>query len=367
MADRIAVIDHGKLREFGTHDELMAKPNGMYRHLQDLQNLNFVAKKSEREKAQGGGREEEFEEENKNCSADETETKLSKDEEKKYAERARFLAKGGGYCFLVESIGAVFAGLMFPAWGFVFAYMVEVLYPRVDGCDDSRSPPIAWYPEYKSCQDYWDDAASFMQDLSFKVVYGLLGVMASSMIGNIVMFYGFGTATERLNKRVRDSAFANLIRQEVAYFDVLSVGTITTQLSDDAALIHSFSGHPIRMFVLSRSSVMVRIAVAFAYVWPLARLAFGLFPFMTVGKALQVRAYIGDETKVNETGDPNNLPPNSAGDIMVESLLNIRTVASLTIEEERVEQFEAAMAREDPRPIQQNIFKGSTLGVSFLA
>lgn len=39
-ADRIAVIDNGKVREIGSHDELMAKPNGKYRQLIQLQNLD---------------------------------------------------------------------------------------------------------------------------------------------------------------------------------------------------------------------------------------------------------------------------------------------------------------------------------------
>ncbi len=38
-ADRIAVIANGKVREIGSHDELMAKQNGHYRRLQAFQNL----------------------------------------------------------------------------------------------------------------------------------------------------------------------------------------------------------------------------------------------------------------------------------------------------------------------------------------
>lgn len=45
-ADRIAVIDNGKVREIGSHDELMSKPDGRYRRLQELQNLDVqVAEK----------------------------------------------------------------------------------------------------------------------------------------------------------------------------------------------------------------------------------------------------------------------------------------------------------------------------------
>ena len=39
-ADRIAVINEGQLVELGTHDELMAIPNGNYKHLYDMQFKN---------------------------------------------------------------------------------------------------------------------------------------------------------------------------------------------------------------------------------------------------------------------------------------------------------------------------------------
>lgn len=36
-ADKIAVIKHGRVVELGTHDELSARPDGLYRHLSSLQ------------------------------------------------------------------------------------------------------------------------------------------------------------------------------------------------------------------------------------------------------------------------------------------------------------------------------------------
>jgi len=39
-ANRIAVVDNGKVREIGNHDELMMKPHGYYKRLFELQNLD---------------------------------------------------------------------------------------------------------------------------------------------------------------------------------------------------------------------------------------------------------------------------------------------------------------------------------------
>lgn len=41
-ADRIAVVESGRIREIGTHDQLLAIPNGRYKLFQSLQNLDDV-------------------------------------------------------------------------------------------------------------------------------------------------------------------------------------------------------------------------------------------------------------------------------------------------------------------------------------
>ena len=106
--------------------------------------------------------------------------------------------------------------------------------------------------------------------------------MVASLVGNTLVFYGFGNATERMNKRVRDASFKNLVRQEVAYFDTRPVSTITSQLSEDAAMIHSFSGEPIRTLVMNSASVLVGLVVSFVYMWPFALVALCVLPFMVL-------------------------------------------------------------------------------------
>jgi ATP-binding cassette, subfamily B (MDR/TAP), member 1 len=88
-----------------------------------------------------------------------------------------------------------------------------------------------------------------MKTLAANVAYGSLASIVASLIGNILLYYGFGIAAERMNRRVRNAAFKSLVRQEVAFFDSHPVGTLTSQLQDDAALVHSFSGEPIRSLV----------------------------------------------------------------------------------------------------------------------
>ena len=116
---------------------------------------------------------------------------------------------------------------------------------------------------FANCEDYHNNVAQEMRHRSFVVGGYWAAVLASALIGHVLTFYGFGTASERLNKRVRDSSFAALLRQEVAFFDKRSVGRITSQLQDDAAKIHAFLGEPIRSFIIAIASFLTGIIISF--------------------------------------------------------------------------------------------------------
>ena len=63
-----------------------------------------------------------------------------------------------------------------------------------------------------------------------------------------------------------------------------------------------------------------------------------------------------------DEGDDEQIDANSPGAIVVESVSNIRTVASLGLEEERAEAYAVALDRADPHPLRSNLIKGKTNG-----
>lgn len=286
---------------------------------------------------------------------------------KESAKRARSFAKDDIGFFLVGSIGAMFAGLVFPSWGIIFAYMIELLYRPIGSCDDYneymnvtfRDKMVTMNSTSDPCEMLWEQEANEMRELSFKVTYGWLGVIAATMVGNILVVYGFGTASERMNRRIRQAAFNSLVRQEPEFFDRRSTGKITSQLQDDAALIHSFSGEPIRTLVMNVSSVLVGLVVSFYYMWPFALMTLVTLPFMGFGAEVEMRMYMGEDHVEAEEDE------NSPGGIVVETLLSMRTVAALTIEKRRSEEYLAALKREDPAALKTNIKKGATTGLGF--
>lgn len=164
-----------------------------------------------------------------------------------------------------KSDNLLFCGNHCFGWANGLHRQIELLFYPVAYCDESMATPPP--SPYESCQQYWDAVSEDMRELSFKVTYGLVGIIAAAMIGHTLVHVGFGTATERMNKRVRDASFGNLVRQEVAYFDLRPVAVITSELSDDAAMIHAFSGEPIRTLVMNLASVLVGVVVSFVFMW----------------------------------------------------------------------------------------------------
>lgn len=353
-ADRIAIVDRGKVREVGTHDELMAL-GGKYAKLVSLQNLGVQEKGVDREYEAEQKRDEtageEIPQEDMGYEEEE-EIEVDRAEEKSHAKRVRLLASGDHYYILVGAIGAVLAGATFPGMGFFLAFMIELLYTKVSFCDEEN--PIEPFPE---CDAYWQHEADEMQDFSFRISYGMLGIIVAALIGNVWLFWGFATATERMNKRVRDSAFSSLLRQEVAWFDVRSPGMISSQLADDAALLQAFVGEPVRTLVLNVASVVVGFAVSLYFMWPFALLTLGIIPFMSFGAEMETKMYLGEDK--GDRGQEESSP----GGLAIETLSNIRTVASLTLEDERAAEYKRALAEEEFDSTWKNLVKGSASGI----
>ena len=220
-ADRIGVVDKGKIREIGTHDELMAL-NQRYARLVALQDLG-----TQQNETTPGQKKEltsltEKGEPSKDVKDKVEAVEDDRESEKAFAKRARSLASEEKNYFFIGGIGAILAGLVFPGWGIAFGYMIEVLYPSILSCDDED--PVEQFP---TCQDYLDDEASTVRRKARQISFGYVALCISTLIGCTFLYWGFGNASESINKRVRDLAFTSIVRQEIGWFDLRNPGKYT--------------------------------------------------------------------------------------------------------------------------------------------
>jgi len=108
-ADRIAVIEKGKVREIGTHDELMSLPDGRYKYLQSLQDLSLAKAEKASTVAQMDKKEAAADADKKTEATEvdeEEEVEIDKEKAAANAKRARLMAAGDTYYLLVGGVGA---------------------------------------------------------------------------------------------------------------------------------------------------------------------------------------------------------------------------------------------------------------------
>ncbi|GMH83188.1 hypothetical protein TrST_g5119 [Triparma strigata] len=321
----IAVLGGGRLVEFGGHDELVAR-NGKYAKIIGEGNGDVIA-----------GTEEKKEEA---LTVDDDKGGVEEDEDFDVDDPAQFrkdvyalfLPNDTKWIFLTF-IGAILAGLVFPFWGTVFSLMISLLFQTVYTCNDANinAPKDPFYPnglgQFGTCSNYYSVVSEQMQNDSYTIVAYWAGLCACSIIGYALLLGAGGKVSENINKRIRDRSFRKLLSLEPAYHDVNKIGTSTTRLASDAALLKDFTLTPITSILLSLASVLVGVGIALAYMWPLALISILCIPIMAFATSVEMKMTLGTD------GDENNTKDEGAGVVVTEGLGSVRTVYSLGIEE----------------------------------
>jgi len=165
-----------------------------------------------------------------------------------------------------------------------------------------------------------------------------------------------------MNKRVRDDLFRSLLRQEVAYFDQHNVSSITSQFQDDVAVLHAFSGEPLRTFLIAVSSLLIGVIISLYYMWPVSLMALAMIPVLLFAAKAKVKNVMGstkDTSKSNDLGSPDA--------VAVETLLNMRTVASLNIEQIKRNEYSDALRGKHSSAFKAACIEGSAGGLAQFA
>jgi len=350
-ADRIAYIANGKVLELGTHEELMQKTNGRFRRLFEAQKRSTdVDVQAIKDSSVNDKTDDKIHDENKTDEEDVEEVHIKSFD----AAYARSLARPDLKFIIIGFFGSLIASVAFPAWGIMFAKMIKLLFHVVLPCEDGMVPY-----NHSSCQAYYDAVSDSIRKDSYVLGGFWLLIVFATVAGNMILFYGFGTAANRLDKRIRDSTFAALVRQEVTFFDKRSLGSISSQLQDDATKLQTFTGDPIRDLTFALSSVIVGVTVAFVYMWPFACMSVATIPVMGFATSLEMKKFLGtDEPAEGE------IELNSPGGIAVETLLNIRTVAALRLENFRYHKYIDAVEESYPKQKSNALYAGMTSGLS---
>jgi len=94
--------------------------------------------------------------------------------------------------------------------------------------------------------------------------------------------------------------------------------------------------------------------------WPMALMALLTLPLYSVGAIGEAKLFMGEDEKVSSS----HLAANSPGGIIVESLVSIRTVASLTLEDHIFKKYCKVLRNEDQSIVKSSMLLGAIAGFS---
>uniref|UniRef100_A0A914ER16 Uncharacterized protein n=1 Tax=Acrobeloides nanus TaxID=290746 RepID=A0A914ER16_9BILA len=135
----------------------------------------------------------------------------------------------------------------------------------------------------------------------------------------------FALTSERMTKRLRSNLFKNIMRMDIAYFDMPqhSSGKISTRLATDTPNVKTAIDNGLGGVVQAVVSLILGITFSFYYGWQMAIVMLAIFPLAGLGQWLEVKYFENRHEKDKKENE-------NAGHLALEAIENIRTVQSLT-------------------------------------
>lgn len=157
-------------------------------------------------------------------------------------------------------ISSIAAGVPFPLVGIVFGQLVDNL--NAVTCDnDSDAPPA-------------EDMSSSINQKILLMVYIAIAIFALTYI-HIVCW---NLSSQRLAQRLRERYLKGLLRQDIAFFDTLQAGDVSSRLNGDIQAIESGTSQKVGVFLTCVSFCVTSYVIAFIKDAKLAGMLISLIP-----------------------------------------------------------------------------------------
>nr|VZI05406.1 unnamed protein product [Spirometra erinaceieuropaei] len=325
-ADKILVVDRGRVKETGTHDELVAL-NGIYAHMlstQEKEKSTDSESESDIDYEEEGGRALSKEEMTRlhvwmrSKRVKETDSVVSAATDSTIAEtrtekhpfiRAVKLNKPEFPVLIIGLILAFLGGVFQPLYSLLYSKMFEIFSMTDDDAKLSETSFVA----------------------GMMALVGLFKILAQ-FFSSLCL----GIAGAKLTKRVRAMLFEAMLVQEVGWFDRMEnqPGILTARLATEVSSLELVTGSQLGTMLEAICLVIAALVITFTYSWALALVNIAFMPIMVGTGAFQMKhttASLGDHEVMGSQ-------------VVQEALAAERTVSSLCLEDHFYERFKAKSA-----------------------
>ncbi|KAL7062928.1 hypothetical protein AAHC03_0254 [Spirometra sp. Aus1] len=325
-ADKILVVDRGRVKETGTHDELVAL-NGIYAHMlstqekdkstdsesepdtDDEEEVGHALSKEEMTRLHVWMRSKRVKETDSVASAATDSTIAEFRTEKHPFIRAAKLNKPELPVFIIGLILAFSGGVVQPAYSLLYSQMFDIFLMPNDQEKLSKTSFVA----------------------GMMALVGFLKLL-TQLFSSLCL----GIAGAKLTKRVRAMLFEAMLLQEVGWFDRMEnqPGILTARLATEVSSLELVTGSQLGTMLEAICLVIAALVIAFYYSWALALVNIAFMPIIVGAGAFQMkhmRASLGDHEVMGSQ-------------VVQEALSAERTVFSLCLEDHFYEQFKVKSA-----------------------
>lgn len=164
-----------------------------------------------------------------------------------------------------------------------------------------------------------------------------LMLAVTDFFASTIAIYLFVDRGEVLSSRIRSNYLKSILRQNIAYFDKLGTGEVTSRISSDTVLVQEGMSEKVSLAISSITNFIAAMVVAFFRSWKLSFILFGIIVSVVVTMAVcskyMVRFY------------RRSLAGYSIGGTLAEeSLSSVRNVQAFSIEERLALQYDEFLA-----------------------
>jgi ATP-binding cassette subfamily B (MDR/TAP) protein 1 len=199
-----------------------------------------------------------------------------------------------------------------------------------------------------------DKSNSELTRFTIYFVYLFLGEIVSCYIANI----GFIRTGITLSSRIRERYLAALLSQNIAFFDNIGAGEISTHITADANLIRDGISEKVSVAVQCSASVVAAFVISFMRDWRLTLiLASSLVCTALVFAAAGIMLTRYRQQWLEETAE--------SGTIVEEVFSSIRTVVGLNAQSELVARYDRSLAKAERFASNARLISGALLGAIF--
>lgn len=341
IADRIVVIEKGKLVEEGTHEALMKIKNGFYRKLFNQQ-LSSVDDTGENTAKGYGGQSEQLNGHLSNKSnrperTVENEIELQTtagDVESKpptsWTGIFKLIPLNDKYLTVVGVLTSILFGLHIACYAVLFGAFSSILQ---------------------------EESPNLMSESSIKISVYFLLIAVTTGLTSFTTIVSFGLISQRLTLNLRIKMFWAILNQPTSWFDHTenSVGNLSSKLQDDTSTVHFVSGTMTYTVVQSVVSMSACVFLSLYLNWKMGLFVLLFVPLLLLSSFLYMVLSEGmiltdDEMKQKSV------------QMIQEVTSNITTVTSLNRQKYFISKFNLLVQPQLRSRIKQSHYRGLIIG-----